>query len=662
MVWPWLLLIGLLAFGLRFWGLETFPPGFYRDEAYNGLDAQGVLAGEHALYFPANNGREPTFIYLTALSVAVFGPTVWAVRAAAAAVGSLTTYLVFGLGRRWFNPLTGLFAAFLWAVTVWPLHLSRLGLRVILLAPVLAGAAWLATIAWQGGGRDERSGQRAKWVWLAAGLVYSLAFYTYLAGRFTPVLLISTAVLLLLKGQHRQLRTAVFWGGLGILLGLVPLLLAGWSNPEVLLGRPSQVSIFNPQINKGDFWRTLWQHCWRAIGLFVWRGDEIVRHNPPGRPLFDPFIAVPFVIGLLAMIRRWREPAMWLPLLWVAVMVWPTILAEDAPHFLRAAGILPAVFFIPAVGLSVIASWPKLARLWRITLIGILLTGSLSLTVRDYFINYNQLPDTSYLFEAAAKTLVEEVNGQSQQTIIWIDRRYRDGWPSVPFLLDSERRVFWVDPQNDENPLPEEVPPDTLYLWPFDPAGLELVPNALSPPVVVDVGVGPLARGDLEPEPYPLYINYAIDSSSDLPERSPLAIFLSESKSWQFDLVASDVQHLSNQKLAVNLFWSTRSAEPVGTPLTVFVHVFDQSTGKLIGQDDGQPAAGYWDISWLRPGVVVKDQRELVLTTPFDLDQHQIFVGVYPSGQPELRLQMSGQEENLYSSDTVQLQLSQDEP
>ena len=58
-----LLAVGLAA-ALRFYRLGEWPPGPYRDEAYNGLDALGVLNGRHALFFPANNGREPLYLSL----------------------------------------------------------------------------------------------------------------------------------------------------------------------------------------------------------------------------------------------------------------------------------------------------------------------------------------------------------------------------------------------------------------------------------------------------------------------------------------------------------------------------------------------------------------------------------------------------------------------
>jgi 4-amino-4-deoxy-L-arabinose transferase-like glycosyltransferase len=159
--WALLLLAVGTAVFLRFYNLANWPPGLYRDEAFNGLDALRVLDGEPAVFFTANNGREPLYIMLTALSVVLFGRTVLAVRLVAAVVGSLTTLLVYKLGQSWFGWRAGLLAAWLWAITLWPLHLSRLGLRTILLPAVLTLAFWLGTEAYRrnsGPGRPRAFG------------------------------------------------------------------------------------------------------------------------------------------------------------------------------------------------------------------------------------------------------------------------------------------------------------------------------------------------------------------------------------------------------------------------------------------------------------------------------------------------------------------------
>ena len=67
LLWERAIILALLLTGavLRMAGLGQVPPGLYHDEAQNGVDATHVLEGELKLYFEANNGREPLFIYLT---------------------------------------------------------------------------------------------------------------------------------------------------------------------------------------------------------------------------------------------------------------------------------------------------------------------------------------------------------------------------------------------------------------------------------------------------------------------------------------------------------------------------------------------------------------------------------------------------------------------
>ena len=72
----------------------------------------------------------------------------------------------------------------LWAITLWPVHLSRIGLRPLLIVPVLTLTFWLATKAYR---------QQNNWLWALAGVVYGLGFYTYLAFQFAPLLLLLPA-------------------------------------------------------------------------------------------------------------------------------------------------------------------------------------------------------------------------------------------------------------------------------------------------------------------------------------------------------------------------------------------------------------------------------------------------------------------------------------
>ncbi len=606
--WALLLLAVGTAVFLRVYNLASWPPGLYRDEAFNGLDALRVLAGEPAIFFTANNGREPLYITLTALSVALFGRTVLAVRLAAAVVGSLSTLLVYKLGQSWFGRRVGLLAAWLWAITLWPVHLSRLGLRTILLPAVLALAFWLGTEAYR---RNQ-----PRW-WLAAGVAYGLGFYTYLAIRFTPLLLLALAAFLLWQGRRARLRRGVGWFVLGTAVTLLPLAIFYLQNPDLLLGRADQVSILNSAINHGDFWGTLWRHTWQSLGLFFWRGDTILRHNPAGRPLFDWLMAVPFVLGVIWCLHHWRRPAAAAVLLWTTIMLGVTILAEDAPHFLRAVGILPAAIFLPALGLAWLWRWSQLPQIMRGGLVAVLIAGSLLLTARDY-VNYSKQSDTKLLFEATATELAEQLNKEAGGTAVYLDRWFWDeatqkGWPSIPFLADLEDVIFY----RPENGLPPAAPgqPISLYAWPF--GDLAFVPRLLADAEVVMVRNGRLARGDLEPEPYPLYVRYASSAAAGLeqPVNFGDAFLL---QSWAITL-------LNEQTVQVDLIWQkTNDALP---SQIAFLHLLNSDT--LLTQADAPPGGVYWFPHWWRPEQAVHEQRILTLPEPFDATIHTIRVGLY---------------------------------
>ncbi len=598
---------------LRFVNLGTWPPGLYRDEAFNGLDGLRVLAGEFPIFFTANNGREPLYIYLTALSVGLFGRSVLAVRLAAAVVGSLTTWLTYRLGQTWFGWRVGLLMAWLWAITLWPVHLSRVGLRTILLPAVLSLTFWLGTEAY----RRRPSDGASRW-WLSAGLVYGFGFYTYLAIRFTPLLLLAIGLFLLWRGDRQRIFVGVGWFLLGTAVTLLPLTLFYSQNLDLLLGRTGQVSIFNPAINGGDFWGTLWRQLGRAFGLFVWRGDTILRHNPAGRPLFDWLMAGPFLLGVVYCLRHWRKPAVTAVLLWTVIMLGPTILAEDAPHFLRGVGILPAVLFFPALGLNWLWQWQPLPQIMRGGLIALLMAGSLWLTVRDY-VNYSQQPDTAFLFESAARELAESINEEDGETAVYLDRWFWDessqkGWASIPFLTDLSQ----VQLYRPENSLPPAAAgqPASLYAWPY--GDLEFVPRLFADQGVVMVENGRLARGDLEPEPYSLYTHYA---TATLPNTTAQPINFNN----LIQLTAWKITPLDGQTVQVELTWQLKTA--VMPTEIAFLHLLN--AGELLTQSDAPPGGKNWFPHWWQSGQMVQEQRILQLPEPYDPALHTIRVGLY---------------------------------
>lgn len=614
------------------------PYGLYQDEAINGLDAVSVLEGAHPLYFPANNGREPFFIYLMAATVGLFGRTTLGVRAAAAICGLLTLPAAYLLGRTWGNRQVGLLSAAILAGLLWHVHLSRIGFRAVSLP--LFGALALGLGAYGLQARDRRA-------MVGAGIAYGLSFYTYLPARFTPLAL----ALMLAYGLiwHREWlrgrRELLVWGGVAALLAILPLAGVAIARPAVVLGRSGQVAIWNESINHGDLPGTALRSALRTLGMFTWRGDTIWRHNVPGRPIFDPLLAVAFLGGVVLGVARWRKrPALALSLIWVAVLSLPTLLAEDAPHFLRAAGVLPVVVLIPALALDAalerLQTVPCAGRLPEAGLIA-LLTISAGLTVRDYFGCrtggipslsgfdyagcYRSDPVRGYFFQSAATDLAREAN--ASEGTLYLDRRFRDSFPSVRFLLTrtDDLRLY-----GEGETLSPDEPPLTLIAWPHT----DLAPTLSVLPEGAQIGVwpGPETRGDLEPEPYRLYVRWTAERRGELPP--PLGRFENG-----IELIGARVVQ-SGEELSVRLTWYAEN--PPSEPVQMFLHVVAEGGTTILAQVDEPPGSVYYPpLSWGMGSVIIHPIR-VPITWP-EQEESRLLIGLYdPVTSTRLSLVQAG--------------------
>jgi len=690
----------LVAATLRWAACGQVPPGLYHDEAYNGLDALEVLRGRLSLYFPANNGREPLFIYLVTLAVGLLGRSPFALRLPASFVGLLTVAATAAAGRALFSRRVGVLGAAVLAVTLWHVHLSRVSFRAVLLPLFIALTVWQAVL----GASKIRTPQfpipnphsalrnPAGWRhWLAAGVFYGLSFYTYSAARFTPVALIAFAFYMLLvrpptsnlqsairnpqsaiRNPQSAIRTPHLWRGIGLaamatLVVLAPLAIYTVGHLGVVLGRPDQVSVFNPAINGGDLWGTLGRHTLRTLGMFFVRGDRIWRHNVPWRPIFDPLLGGAFVVGLLVALRRARrDAAAGFVLVWVAVMSLPTLLAEDAPHFLRAAGILPIVAFLPALGLDWLADtvesqianrksairiphfqvvhWSQRTRqhsliLHSLILILPLLFG-LASTAWAYFGDYARDPMTGYWFERGAVMLGSRANeflglgwdgnrmlhGSPGDRRVYLDPTLWDKWPQVRLLIAAPQAVtvgLKAEPtSNLQLPTPQSALPSrkvphrnfregsaisnpqvAVFLWPYD--DWRRAWPLLPVPAEITVEEGPLSQGDRDLQPYTTYLAFfAARPDAEVPA---LARFSDPAllAAGGVELLDATVTPAGPDRLRVRLDW--RASALLAEDYTVFLHYLRD--GERIAQADSRPAGGRYPTTVWHAGDVVHDDH-----------------------------------------------------
>ena len=629
----WLMAVILLvATALRLVALGQVPPGLYRDEAYNGLDALKVLDGDLSMYFRANNGREPMFVYMIALSVGFLGRSPFAVRLAAFAPGLLTVAAAYALGKTVFSRRVGLSSAAVLSITLWHVHLSRVGFRAVLLPLFIALALWQGALGWRTGRRSH---------WLAAGALYGLSFYTYIAALFTPLALVLFGLFLLFSRRElwtRQRLAPLVWSGLAMLVALAPLALFTVLHPDLVLSRTGQVGVWNPDIHGGDFWGTLARHTTRTLGMFFVRGDRIWRHNVPWRPVFDPLMGGLFLMGLIRALRRFRRDArMAFLIIWTGTMLLPTILAEDAPHFLRSVGVLPLAALFPALGIDwLLRILNPRRRILQPAVylfpIAILFVGLVS-SATAYFGDYAQAETTAYWFEDGAEALAGEINrslgrGWDGERMlyrtsnegshppgrqVYIEPALWNTWMALPFLIADSSAVQLL-PLDREWPIVSNGPA-AIFVWPY--GNWRRVWSMPSVPAEIRVVAGALSQGDLDPEPFTTYRVFYVTPVETVPP--PLARFQGG-----VELVAAQVRS-TDQGVHVELCWHATAR--LSDDYTVFVHYMRDE--QRIAQDDAQPAGGHYPTSQWRAGDLVHDEHLIPLIEPPDSSRDQIILGLY---------------------------------
>lgn len=444
----------------RTWQLDRFPPGLFGDEATNGLDALDVLAGRPQIFFPANFGREGLHMAVLALSIHLLDATPLAVRLPSVLAGVGTALATYWLGREllartWLRGvLVPLVAALLLSTSYWHLHFSRFGIRGVF-TPLMATLAYAAF--WRGANRVAAG--RQPWFWfLFSGLFLGLGVHFYTASRLIPIFLAVFLVLqwpLATRRDHGKpipvvepalagyppLLRAAFWPLVGLFgvaaVVFAPLGLYFLRTPGSLTQRAGAVSLFNPEVSGGEPWTRMGQAAVANVAQFFLpgAGDQATFYNLPGRPVFDPVLAILAIAGLvicfLEVVRR-SSPHLFL-LLWFPVLLLPTFLAVDRfPTLPRALGLLPGIYLLPALALGELARRPERRRWLAALAIGGVLVWHGTLTWRDYFVRWGPAAETFDAFEGDMVAATEWLAARPQEEVYLSADIYRH--PTFAFV------------------------------------------------------------------------------------------------------------------------------------------------------------------------------------------------------------------------------------
>ncbi|HUZ77502.1 MAG TPA: glycosyltransferase family 39 protein [Chloroflexota bacterium] len=571
---------------LRFYMLNTLPVGFHHDDALDGLTALGILKGNFAIFFNNYNPREPLMIYFQSIGEFLFGPTRLGASSMPAVFGVTEIVLTWLLTREMFGRRVALLAAAFTAVSFWHMFVSRLSERAISqpLVEMLCLYFFWRTLA------------RRRWRdAIPAGVFLGLVLYTYTAARAVPILLLLMVLW--------QLATVPrFWRALGQMftiagVGLVVFLPLGihfLQHPGDFYGRSLEVNVVAPErFTASGGAGGVGTAVLNTLGMFSIRGDNTWKYNLSGQPVFDwPLSALFYagivlaVVGVAAYLRRRRATrapadAYAFVLIWMFAMLIPGFISSESPHFLRTIGIVPAVFVLPALTVSWLASRWR----WVLPLAGVLVAAEGAETYVHYFHDWAHNPAAYYANQGNVADAAEYLKTVPASVPILFSTEY----PNHPTVLYLAPKVFprvrWFDGRSSI-----VFPPagqKALYVYPVDYAPLWTnLSTYFTPQQLVHEGRDPAGQ-----------VSYRVYESSMPPAQArplqPLSANLDGLAELSGTALPSTVQ--AGQAFKVLEYWRvTRNAQ---AGLRAFVHLVD-AQGHQWAQADN---LGFYSEDW-RPG------------------------------------------------------------
>ena len=427
-----LILIVLLAAGMRLGQLDSVMPEMSSDHVEKIRDAWRVAQGERDVFFANIGGREPLQMYAMALLAQLPGQgfNFYTLKLLSALEGIVAVLLIALAARSLIGGregrIAGWLAGGLVAVAYWHLVLSRMGLRIVLTTIV-------ATLLLYWLNRALRHNRRADF--LATGLVAGLGLYTYQAARMLPLVVAAALALAWLRCNADRRRALLRNAAALVLVALaaaVPLAGYALEHPQEFWRRTTsrvlgdQAALADDSLAVGEgpagpgaTLERLAENMRNALLMFNRRGDIAWINGAPGRPALDPWTGALFLAGLVAWarrIQRERSAAATLAPLALFIMLLPSALALSFPHenpsHTRASGALPAAMLVAALPLAQLVGLlrqqlrGRAGQVGAAALVLLLLAGAMGESHRRYFVeNLGAWEQATFPYSTAGQVL-----------------------------------------------------------------------------------------------------------------------------------------------------------------------------------------------------------------------------------------------------------------
>ena len=351
------ILLFLAALLVRLYDLDQHPFILNGTEASLGMDALNVVNGSIRNPFSTGWLTNPTLpLYLLAIPLKLFGPSVISLRLLSPFVGAVTVAATYLIGQRLYGRAVGLAAAILLLGSHFHLHFSRLGLTNVWDALIVLLALGFIAIAWQ------REPQKSRPTWLLAGLAVGFSTYLYTSSHLLPLMLLSLLVLTLIferQTWRKQWRNVIAMSALVFVIAL-PQLLTYRSNPGIFIERAAVLGILDSQggwlsresARTGASQIHLLGQQFKAAALAFNATLDTGTSYGPFVPLLNLMAGTLAFLGLVLAIIHSRRFHYSMLVVWVVItIIFAGALLENPPSSHRYIIAVPAVSLLGAIAL-----------------------------------------------------------------------------------------------------------------------------------------------------------------------------------------------------------------------------------------------------------------------------------------------------------------------
>jgi hypothetical protein len=468
-----------------------------------------------------------------------------------------------------------------------------------------------------------------------AGIFFGLSAYTYLSSRALPILLAIFTLYLALFARKKMLGK---WRRLSlcfVIAGLIalPMVITLLTQPDLQF-RVSEVSGPLDKALQGDT-SEIATNIGRAFGMFTVQGDTTVRDNWPNRPVFPEMVGQwLFLGGVIVAFTRFHQPRYVLALLWIGVMLIPTIFSTGAPNFTRTLGALPMVFAMPGIAVEALLFWAprlfplqmydKVSRVTNVLIVAgliVVLGVNAVSTYEDYFVKWPQHPETQFVFQADFAAIAEDIDASDVMDVSvgGLSNDTMDD-PSL-YLLRNRKdvRVRWFDSGSP-------ISSGGAYLAPGKfsdtTCGQIYIPKTVPILPVLEAYLDIATNNPLHADLFRRYSQLSCTSLSESALQANGRLFDGLGILWPaYDRIPKRIQ--AGKRFSFPIQWIASHA--TAAPWRVFIHLVDPSSGRIVAQHDGiDSPPRFW-----REGDGILQIPTLTVPAETPPGQYEVWLGVY---------------------------------